>query len=380
MKILHLMLACFYIDGYNYQENILPRINKEDGNKVKIIASTEVFIDNMNLGYVEPGRYFNEDGIEIVRLPYKKRWGKLKYKIREYVGLIKEIELFSPDIIICHGTQFKDLDKVIEYKKNNTKVKIYADSHEDTINSANNFISKNILYKLYYNSIIKKNLPYIEKILCVGKTSIDFMHDICKVPDKYLEFYPLGGIVDSDREYLIKRIEYRRKLNIKDDEILILHSGKMSKEKNTEELLKAFSKFKEKKYKLVIIGSISEDIKEELMKLIKSDNRINYLGWQKGSELSGYLNACDIYVQPGSQSATMQNAACSRAALILAPHENHKYLFGDAALYAENENEIYNVLRQINDDKINLNEVKKNCFSIACRKLDYKNLAARLYR
>lgn len=39
MKILHLCLACFYIDGYTYQENILPRINREDGHDVRILAS-----------------------------------------------------------------------------------------------------------------------------------------------------------------------------------------------------------------------------------------------------------------------------------------------------------------------------------------------------
>ena len=72
MRILHLMLACFYIDNYNYQENILPRINKQDGHDVKIIASVEMFIDNESIGCVEPGRYVNEDGIEVVRLPYKK--------------------------------------------------------------------------------------------------------------------------------------------------------------------------------------------------------------------------------------------------------------------------------------------------------------------
>lgn len=380
MRILHLMLANFYIDGYNYQENILPLINKQDGNVIKIIASTEIFIDNMNLGYLRPGKYISDEGIEIVRLPYKKGISIVVRKKRQYIGLKNELRSFSPDVILCHGVQFKDLDIVISYKKENPSVKIYADNHADFLNSAKSFFSKNILYKFYYNRIIKRNLQYIEKILCVGKTAMDFMHDVCNVPYNYLEFYPLGGIVDSDGEYLDKRKEYRQKLNVKDDEIVILHAGKMSKEKKTEELLKAFLKFKEEKYKLVIIGSIFEDIKEELLKLIKSDNRINYLGWQKGNELMGYLNACDIYVQPGSQSATMQNAACSRAALILAPHENHKYLFGDAALYAENEDEIYDILCQINEDKINLNELKKNCFSIACEKLDYKNLAARLYR
>ena len=65
MRILHLCLACFYIDGYNYQENILPRINHEDGHDVRILASTETYVDNLHLGYVEPREYVTEYGVPI---------------------------------------------------------------------------------------------------------------------------------------------------------------------------------------------------------------------------------------------------------------------------------------------------------------------------
>ena len=65
MKILHCCLSCFYIDNYNYQENLLPRQNKIDGHDVSIIASTEVYINNTKLGYCEPKKYVNEDGIPV---------------------------------------------------------------------------------------------------------------------------------------------------------------------------------------------------------------------------------------------------------------------------------------------------------------------------
>ena len=43
MKILHLMLACFYIDKYSYQENYLPKYHKKQGHDVEIIASLFTF-------------------------------------------------------------------------------------------------------------------------------------------------------------------------------------------------------------------------------------------------------------------------------------------------------------------------------------------------
>ena len=71
MKILHCCLSCFYNENYNYQENFLPRYNKLDGNDVMIIASTETFTNNNSLGFCEPIDYLNEDGIRVVRVPYR---------------------------------------------------------------------------------------------------------------------------------------------------------------------------------------------------------------------------------------------------------------------------------------------------------------------
>ena len=74
MKILHLCFSAFYIDGYNYQENVLPRINKEDGHEVYILASTETFADNTHAGYLEPSEYVTEYGSPSSVCPMSK-WG-----------------------------------------------------------------------------------------------------------------------------------------------------------------------------------------------------------------------------------------------------------------------------------------------------------------
>src|SRR5690242_2041292 len=98
MRILHLMLSCFYIDNANYQENVIPRQNLKDGHEVKIIASTEVFIKNNQLGLVSPGSYLNEDGIPVTRLSYKYFFHDfISKKIRSYANLYKSISEFAPD-------------------------------------------------------------------------------------------------------------------------------------------------------------------------------------------------------------------------------------------------------------------------------------------
>lgn len=100
MKIIHCCLASYYIDNHSYQENILPKIHKQLGYDVKIVASTETWIDNKNLGYVKSSSYKNEDSIPVTRIDYVK-WlpHAISKKLRIYNGLSKILNDFKPDII-----------------------------------------------------------------------------------------------------------------------------------------------------------------------------------------------------------------------------------------------------------------------------------------
>jgi len=221
MKILHLALSCFYIDGYNFQENIIPRYNLNDGHEVKIIASTETYVTNNNLGHVAPSKYINVDGIMVERIEYKKFLPrKIMAKLRMYIGLYNKILEFSPDIILHHGVPSSELFTLSKYKLHNPRVKIYLDSHEDKYNSARNFLSRELLYKFYYRAIVKKNYKNFEKILCVSVESMEFCSRIFKIPNSHLEFFPLGGEILTNNDYEKNRKSFIEKYNLQDKIIL----------------------------------------------------------------------------------------------------------------------------------------------------------------
>jgi len=380
MKILHMMLSCFYIDNYNYQENLLPRMNKIDGNDVLIVASTETFVENMRLGYLNPGEYYNNDGIRVVRVPYN--WfplNPIKHKIRSYKNIDKILEEFKPDIILFHGACAWELINVSRYKSKNSNVKLYIDSHEDFNNSANNILSKYILHKIFYKKIIQRTLPYIDKIFCVGYECFAFLKEMYDVPDNMMEFYPLGGIILDENIRNLKRQKIRASLNMTDSDLLLVHSGKMDKNKKTADIVDAFIGTKAKNLVLVIIGSMTEDVEHKLIPLIEKNPNLHYLGWKKSEELIDYLCASDLYVQPGGQSATMQNALCCGSAAALYPHESHKYLLGDSVFYIESIEDMKNLFEQIALDPEILEKKRSQSFELAKEKLDYKKLAARLY-
>ena len=166
-------------------------------------------------------------------------------------------------------------------------------------------------------------------------------------------------------------------MQVREDEILLVHSGKFDENKRTKELINAFSKAANKKLKLVLIGKFDETYRKIVEPLFLNNEQIIYEGWKGGEELLQYLCACDLYVQPGSQSATMQNALCCKCAVMLTPVKSHYFLLRENAFYINNEEEITDILKNLTDK----NEIiikQERAFEIAKNKLDYSVLAKRI--
>lgn len=372
MKILHLMLSQFYIDNAAYQENIIPLINKNDGHTVEILASREVFVNQNMLGLTNPGIYYSEAGIKITRLPYVKIFNNfISKKVRAYSKLYDKIAEFNPDVIFFHGGAAWALNTIARYKKKNTHVRFYVDSHEDKNNSARNPISSFLLYDCFYSPILRRNMKYIDKLFYITKETYNFIKDIYKVNDDKLAFLPLGGLIPSEEEKLINRKEIRDELGINEDEILCLHSGKLDKLKRSIEIVEGFSNCKNPDFKLVIIGVVEKEIEPELLYLIEKDDRIKFLGWKSSSELQKYLMAGDLYIQLGSQSVTMQQALCNGCAVAVYPHESHRFLLKDNAYYIESSRDLTELLSDININKIGFQRKKEESFNFAKKALDY---------
>lgn len=381
MKILHLCLANFYIDNYNYQENILPRIHNNNGHEVRIVASTETFVDNMKLGYVEPAEYKTEYGVTIKRLPYQK-WLPhiIMRKLRYYPHVLDELTAFEPDIIMMHDASFGSVRSVARYMKKHPQTILYVDTHTDANNSGLNWISRTLLHRLFYRSGIKRILPFVKKYLYLSKESKFFSSQVYGVPNDLMEFYPLGGVIPSleEREDANRKIRLRHGLTEQD--IIFVHSGKMDALKRTEDILSAFAAVPDDRFHLFLIGSFSESVKATIESRIEADVRVSFLGWKNGEELQQYLCACDLYLQPGSQSATMQMATCCGAPTMLYPHESHFDYDRGNIFFVKTVDDMAKVFKQVAASPDILTAMKQNALDLANDLLDYDKLADRICR
>lgn len=329
--IVHIDLTGTYNEEMNYQENMLPRENYKAGNKVYFIGTCFRW-ENGNEMYTAPGKTLLSDGVILYRLPYKRIFSKYDKKIRSVENIYDILNELNPDIIMLHCLQALAYIDVVKYVNKHPYVRLVADSHTDVNNSANGFISRWILHELFYKAIAKRIYKHAECIYYISAECKDFLTGIYGLSERKLEYLPLGGIFFEDFEYLRYRTEFRRKLCVKEGDILLFHSGKFDMLKKTIELLKAFHEIDNDSLRLVLAGTFADEIKQEAINIIDNDKRIQYIGWQSGTDLLKYLCAADVYMQPGSQSATMQQAACCRCVLVLYPYKSHIMLFENSVI------------------------------------------------
>lgn len=313
MKILHCCLAAFYIDNYSYQENILPRHHQLLGHQVKILASCETYFNNRDLGYTDSKTYYNEDNIQVTRIPYVS-WAPsfIVKKLRLYKGIYQYLESFQPDIIFIHDCQFISIYSIAKYA-NNHKVRIYIDTHTDFINSGRSWVSKVILHKIIYKLCCRIIDKYTYKYFGTLPLRIDFLKDVYGVKESKIELLPFGVddslFKNSDKNTI--RIQQRRKMGFSDNDFVIISGGKIDSRKNIHLLVEAYLKIKPKlvhsNLRLLVFGKPAKNLEDFIFNITSSEG-IKYIEWLAANEIYKYFLAADIAFFPGTHSVLWEEA------------------------------------------------------------------------
>lgn len=356
MRVLHVCLAAFYIDNFGYQENILPKIHKIQGHEVKILASTETYMEDKTLGYVEPSSYLNEHGIEVTRIPYVSFLpNSLAKKIRLYPSIYPFIEDFSPDIIFLHDTQFANVKALAKYKSMNKGVKIFADSHTDYVNSARNWVSLEILHKRLYRFYTQKLVSIVDRFYGTLPTRNIFMQEVYRVPKEKISLLPLGAddselnLEESEKIYK----ETRSVLNISEEDIVLVTGGKLDSRKNIPDLIKVFAGLQRKDVHLIVIGLPTPEMEQEINSY-KGTPNLHLVGWQTPKNISKLLLASDLAAFPGTHSVLWEQAIGLGIPCLFKYWENLDHLdLGGNCIFIESKEDLQNkVERLLNEPEL----------------------------
>lgn len=381
MKILHVCLAAFYIDNYSYQENMLPKYHKKLGHDVAILASLQTFDKNGNPSFLEKGsEYINEHGIPVKRIAYKKGIDFINKKLKKYDNIYEHIKNERPDIIFVHGCQFSNMKDIRRYVMDNPSTKVYVDNHCDFSNSATNWFSKNILHKILWKKSAKLIEPYVTKFYGVLPARTDFIIDMYKVDPKKVELLVMGAddekVKEASNEIVKKSVRY--KYGISDDDFLIVTGGKIdSAKKQILLLIDAVKKINKTNLKLLIFGSIAEELQEEVNKLIDGDI-VRYIGWVNSEDSYKYFAAADLVVFPGRHSVFWEQCVGLGIPMVVKYWEGttHIDIGGNCKfLYEDNAEEIINIINNIIENENIYNTMKINAQNKGMEIFSYKNIA-----
>lgn len=123
-----------------------------------------------------------------------------------------------------------------------------------------------------------------------------------KEGDKLINYRLIYNAIDLNHFAPNEKIrdQYRKKLGIKPNEILVGHDGRLHYQKNQEYLIRVFEKLNRKfpgKYKLLLIGK--GDDEEKLRGLVNEKNLNNEIIFQGlVNNMNDYLQAMDIFAFP----------------------------------------------------------------------------------
>ncbi len=385
MKIVHVCLGCFFPDNYSYQENMLPKFHKQLGYEVEVIASLFTFDKDGRDSYMpEASIYQNEYDIKVTRLAYKEPT-KIFRKLKRYVGTMEALEKAKPDVLFIHGCQFMDMDIVVKYLKKHPNVKVYVDNHADFSNSATNWLSKNILHKMLWRHSAHLVEPFTTKFYGVLPARVDFLKNIYKLPAEKCELLVMGADDDKVEEAKVPHIkeEIRTRYGIEQDDFLIMTGGKIDPWKTqTLMLMDAVAKIDNPKVKLIVFGSVTPELKEEVNKRVVA-GKVSYIGWIQSVESYQYFAAADLVVFPGRHSVFWEQVTGQGIPMVVKEWAGttHVDIGGNVVfLKDDSEQEIYRVLKTLVDEPEKYEKMKQVAETKGMDVFSYKKIAKRCIR
>lgn len=381
MKIVHLCLACFFPDGYSYQENMLPKYHNKLGHDVTVIASLQTFDSNGKVCFLDdPSEYINENNLPVIRLAYKQPL-KVYRKLKRFVGTYEAIEKARPDILFIHGCQFMDMNVVVKYLKKHPNVTVYVDNHADFSNSAKNWMSFTFLHKILWKHCAKIINPYTKKFYGVLPARVDFLKNVYNLPPEKIELLVMGA--DDDRvEAALEpevRSEIRKKYGIAEDDFLIITGGKIDNfKKQVLYLMEAVNKLQDKKVKLIVFGSVIPELKENVEGLVSPYTQ--YIGWVQSDQTDKYYAASDLVVFPGRHSVFWEQVAGLGKPMLCKAWDGTRHVdLGGNVIFLEKDSvdEIYGIIKSLTEDKDTYQTMKTVAEQEGKKVFSYSDIAKR---
>lgn len=198
-----------------------------------------------------------------------------KHKLSEYVQFFKLLKEYNPDIVLVGGysiylSNFSYIYSLL-YKK---KFVYWLEKPNKSLGLKEKI--KYIYFKTKF-TFFKPNL-----VLAIGRETVKY----------YLNFFKNV----KNLPYSMNLEKYYNSSTEKNDIINFLFCGRLVELKNIVNIIAAFKTVRSKNISLNILGS--GELEDQLKKISKNDNRINFLGFVEPFEIYTIYAQNDVFILP----------------------------------------------------------------------------------
>lgn len=374
MKIVH--ITGNYIEGWGYQENLLPLYQRRAGHDVVVIS------DNNHLKYsqnkvlaeeiVAKGTEYEHDGIRVYKI--KTFFNTSSTSIFCH-GLYEILEREQPNLIFHHDVNVSTLPVAANYKRLNPYVKLYADNHADWINESKNIIWHKLFYETLIPWQVRRMGDHVDFYIGVSPMRCKYLHEVFKVPNEKIRFLPIGCDTAGAEHISEGREDLRRQYNIKEDAFVVVSGGKLDKTKGTLALIEACERLKDysPNLKLILFGKIDE----EIMQTVANKSWITTEGWCDRSKTLSLLKIADVACWPWLHTTLIEDAVALGIPLVVKKSDNVKHFAKVNAGFFLKDGNVDEICKALFDVKQNA-EIYRNNTLIARDLYSYSSLIKQL--
>jgi glycosyltransferase involved in cell wall biosynthesis len=321
MRIIHVI--DYFQPKLGYQETFLAREHARAGHDVYVVTSDRynriVYSGDAAaklLGSrIQNAGFFVEEGIQVWRL-------KTLFELPNIIWLAglkeKMIEL-EPDLVIVHGITNISAVRIAGLKNKSRKFKLVYDDHATPDNATGRMRLLYPVFRWLFSKGIRRAADALLAILPETKT---FMHRKYGIPLDRISVVPLGADTELFQFDAGAREELRKKLDIKDEEVIFIYTGKVIPIRQLPVFIEAAATMmpNHQNMRILIVGGGSPEYIDQLKRLVdaaKLTDRFTWLDAVPNDELYRMYSAADTAVLPYGGSIGIREAiACGLPIII----------------------------------------------------------------
>ncbi|WP_291270423.1 glycosyltransferase family 4 protein [Geothrix sp.] len=383
MKIVHICLEAPYIDGWNYQENMLPRHHAELGHEVIVIGSRNklpYYLKN-KIDYTNCDTPYMVGSVKIIRINCSF---SILQKLNYYPALPSLLEEIAPDLVYHHGGQSLSLLASKSYVDKHDKSKLFIDFHSEYYNTANSWFSRVILHKTIWRSIIQYCLPSVSQVYCISSSVKELCEELYGINPRQIEYLYLGMDVVSTNEAERENIRQlvRTQLGMAPSDFLIVTGGKINPVRKIELLTEALRGLNRERVHLVVFGTPDPGFESYAAQLGAGVPRVHFVGWCNTEAINRYFLASDLAAFLGGQSVLWQQSIAAGLPGLFRKRAGHEHLNQGNCLYIYTDmvEEVEQWLRILTDPANGqiLDGMRERAISLATGEMSYRLEAERV--